>query len=97
MRLTKIKSMSQLSQLRKTYDHIENCMRNLSTLDIEPRMYGALLIPVLREKLPEELRIIIARKFQDEIWDLREMVQHFKVELQARERCSAISVTQVDK
>ena len=97
VKLPKVKSMSQLFQLRKMYDHIENCIRNLSVLDINPSSYGALLIPVLTEKLPDELRVMIARKFGDVIWDLTLMIGYFKEELQARERCSAISVNRGER
>ena len=30
---------------------------------------------VLNEKIPEELRVIISRKFQDRVWDIEEMIE----------------------
>ena len=51
------------------YDQIEISVRNLGSLDILPSSYGALLIPVLNEKIPEELRMIIPRNLKT-MWDL---------------------------
>ena len=84
-----------MTQLRKMYDQIEISIRNLGSLDILPSSYGALLIPVLN--VPEELRMIISRKFKDDVWDLQEMIRCVKDELQARERCSAVSLRDGDQ
>ena len=55
--------------------HITTTVRNLKTLNINPVSYGALLIPVLTEKIPSDLRLIIARKFDNDIWDLETNVR----------------------
>ena len=59
----KVKSMEDLEALRKLYNDIENCIRNLKSLKIESSTYGYLLIPLLKEKIPNELKMIISRKF----------------------------------
>ena len=56
--------------LRKIYDRVASSIRNLKSVGINPDSYGSLLTPLLTEKLPSELRMIIARKFSDEIWNL---------------------------
>ena len=94
--LPKVKSISDVAKLRKMYDQVEISVRNLKSLEMLPKSYGALLIPVLNEKIPEELRVIISRKFQDRVWDIEEMIECVKLELQARERCSS-SVSLSDK
>ena len=41
--------------------------------------------------------MIIARKFSDEIWNLEELMNHFKQELHAREHCSSVNVKTAQK
>ena len=41
------------------YNEVETCVRNLSSLDVETRIYDCLLIPILKEKLPEEMLMVI--------------------------------------
>ena len=40
----------------------------MKSIGIDPDSYGSLLTPLLTEKLPSEVRMIIARKFAHEIW-----------------------------
>ena len=44
-------------------------MRGLQALGIESDQYGALLIPIFMEKLPEELRLLVSREHKDD-WKL---------------------------
>ena len=53
--------------LRKIYDRVESSIRNLKSVGINPDSYGSLLTPSSTEKVLSELRMIIARKFSDEI------------------------------
>ena len=39
----------------------------------------------------------IARKFSDEIWNLEKLMNHFKQELHARERCSLVTMKTAEK
>lgn len=51
-----------------------------------------LLIPILLNKLPQELRLIISRKFEgNDGWQLDELLKVFKAEVEARERCNLLS------
>ena len=54
-------------------------------LNIEPSAYGSLLIPILTNKLPTDLRTLFARKLFDRVWELNELLSLFKNELQAKE------------
>ena len=94
--LPAVTSLSNVNQLRKMYDQVEVIVRNLKSLDMPPTSYGALLIPVLNEKIPEELRVIISRKFQDAVWNLEDMIEYVKAEIQARERCSLVALKDGD-
>ena len=93
--LVKIKPIVNIDNvigIRKIYDQVESCVRNLTSIGCDPESYGALLIPMLCEKLPSELRMIIARKFNSDIWSLQDMLKYFKEELQAKERCFAVTI-----
>ena len=63
-------------------------MRNLKALKLEVRGYGSLLIPLLKEKLPDDLMIVISRKFGSAIWTLDILLKHLNEELRAQENCS---------
>ena len=63
VKINKVKNMENLEALRKLYNDIENCIRNLKSLRIESSTYCYLLIPLLKEKIPDELNMIISRKF----------------------------------
>ena len=90
VKLASVKNSNNVVVLRKMYDQVESSIRNLKSLGIDPGSYGALLVPLLNEKLPTEFRVIIARKFVNDVWDLEEMLKCFKEELQAKERCLSI-------
>ena len=76
-----------LKQLRQFFDRIENHIRSLQSLGIESESYGKLLIPLIMEKLPGELRLIISRKIEQDVWDLDTLLKALNGELEARERC----------
>ena len=52
--------------------------------------YGTFLISMIFDSIPNELRIIISRKFKNEVWDLRNLMDIFQQELFIRERYYAI-------
>ena len=89
--------MQNLEALRKLYNDIENCIRNLKSLRIESSMYGYLLIPLLKEKVPDELNMIISRKFSGNVWTLELMLKYFSEELQAKETCVTFKSTSNEK
>ena len=84
--LPKIKYSTDVKGLRKMYDQIEISVRNLKSLDIDINTYGLLLVPLLNEKLPWELRVILSRKFENDIWRLDDMLKCLKTEVEAKER-----------
>ena len=56
LKLAPVKSMGNLDGLRKLYDCIETSIRNLNALGVSSAAYGALLVPLINEKLPDELK-----------------------------------------
>ena len=54
--------MFKVRGIRAVLDNLEIQVRGLQALGIDSAQYGALLIPILMEKLPEELRLIVSRE-----------------------------------
>ena len=71
VKLPKVKSMSEVSKLRDIYDRLETSVRNLRELGVETDTYGSLLISIIFDRIPEELRVIISRQFIGANWDLQ--------------------------
>ena len=55
LKIRKVKSSDDVINLRKLYNDTENCERNLKSLKVETSTYGCLIIPILKDRLPEEL------------------------------------------
>ena len=75
-----IKSVNDVKGLRKLYEKVESSVRNLKTLDVDPSSYGNLLVPLINAKLPNELKFLITRKFENEVWPLSDLL---KTEIEA--------------
>ena len=73
------------ASLRYVYDQISVHVRGLASLGISTEQYGSLLIPVVMSKLPNEIRLQVARNTTDEIWKIEKLLQTIKKEVEARE------------
>ena len=89
LKMKKVKNMGNLNGTRKLYTHVENCVRNLKTLEVETSTYGCLLIPILKKKIPDELLVSITRKCSRNVWVLDELLKHFLEEFPAKEKCAS--------
>ena len=87
---------NDLKRLRFLYDRIEAHVRALQALGIDSGSYGKLLIPLLMEKLPSSMRLIISRTVDDPQWDLDVLLKAFDHEIEARERCEPIGTNPTD-
>ena len=85
--LKRVTSISDLHAIRKVYDIIEVKVRSLQNLGVDSKMYGSMLVPLLMEKIPEELRLLLTRRFKKDTYDINLVLDAFKDELEARERC----------
>ena len=61
--------MNTVSHLRNLIEKLESTIRNLKGLKFDPTSYNILLVPLINEKLPTEMRLIIARNFDNKLWD----------------------------
>jgi len=73
------------SSLRSVYDKIMVNIRGLETLGVTSDQYGSLLIPVIMTKLPDEIRLRIAREAGRNAWKINPLLDILKREVEARE------------
>ncbi|XP_028403430.1 uncharacterized protein LOC114526129 [Dendronephthya gigantea] len=92
LKIDKIRSVSNVKGLRTLYTHVENCIRNLRALKLDTSGYGSLLIPILKDRLPDEINMIISRQFCGQIWSLDKVMEYFGNELKAQENCNPQNV-----
>ena len=94
VKLPRATSFKDIETLRKIYNSLETSVRNLTELNVDINSYGTLLISLILERIPSELKVIISRRFKDDVWDLLSLIEIFKEELFARERIEAIDNTE---
>ena len=87
---------NDLKRLRLLYDRVEAHVRALQALGIHCESYGKLLVPLLMEKLPPNMRLIISRAIDQPEWDLDVLLKAFDSEIEARERCESIGTNPSD-
>lgn len=73
------------AQLRLVYDKISINIRGLESLGVSSHQYGSLLIPVIMSKLPHEIRIQVARNTAKEVWEMSDLLEVIRQEVEARE------------
>ena len=75
-----------ISGLTTTAESYNEAVELLKRLDVDPSSYGNLLLPLINAKLPNELRLLISRKCENEVWLLFNLLKHLKIEIEAKER-----------
>jgi len=83
------------SHLRLVYDKIKVNVRGLEALGVRADQYGSFLIPIIMAKLPSEVRLQIARVTNKDVWEVEELLQVIKAEVEAREISDTIKVQDV--
>jgi hypothetical protein len=61
----------------------------LESLKLDTVGHGSQLIPVLNDRLPDEVNVIVSRKFGENMWTLDEGMEYSNDELSAQEYCSS--------
>ena len=88
LKLNKIKSGANVKELRTLFDQIESQVRSLSTVGVLSEHYGPLLIPIVLERLPNEISLEISRALGKSNWKIDDFLRVLKMEITARESTS---------
>lgn len=84
VKLVKVENDS-LHGLLKFYDNNESNVRSFKNLGIDSKSYGSLLSLLIIEKLPQDIKLIISRKIETDIWALTKVLDLISLELRASE------------
>ena len=81
-----MKSENDIKSLRFLYDKVMPHIRALEALKVETSTYSQLLTSMLTKKIPQVLLIEMSKSMKEKTWDLENLLQVLKDELEARER-----------
>ena len=70
VKLPKADNKKHRDKLRKIYNSLETSVRNLADLGVVITSYGTLLISIIFDRIPTELKLLISRKFKNNVFDL---------------------------
>ena len=85
MEMKVIKSSCDIVGLRDVLDTIESHVRALDCQGVNKEHFGAVLIPILEEKIPKDVRLEISRSMGKENWQLEKYLELLKIEVEARD------------
>ena len=87
-KLPVIRSGEDVRSIRDFHDKIQMNLRSLEAIWVEPESYGCLLVPMIKDKIPNELNIHISCKFDAsvDVWKMNDLMRKLKLEIEARER-----------
>lgn len=85
LKIPECQSVEKVTQLRFIFDQLNIHVRGLQALGVDSYQYGSLLIPIIMSKLPAEIRLIITRKTEKDVWQINEILELLKSEVEARE------------
>ena len=91
LKLKSVDDAKDVRKLRELYDKIEQYVRNLKSLGIDSTQFGAMLIPIILHKVPEDIRLVITKSIETDNWDFDAVLKSFHNELSAREKCNFVS------
>ena len=80
-----LKPDGTLASLRNFYDNLESYVRDLSALGKDSDAYGDLLVCILLDKFPVDLRKSLARQHDQEEWTLDQLRAAIKSEIRVLE------------
>ena len=91
LNLERVSSQHNIKSLRRLFDSVESQVRGLRALGVSSESYGELLMSILLNNLPPEIRPIISRELLGVAWNLDNMMEVTETELSARQRAIASS------
>ena len=97
VQIPKFQNSNDIKRLRFLCDSVETTGCNLKSLRVETSSYGSLLVPLLNEKLSNDLRVVTARNFENKVWTLDEILKFLKTKIQAKELSLSVTAANDDK
>ena len=85
--LDKVKNSYHVKELRSLYDKITINIRGLLSYDIDSKQFSPMLIPILMQKLPNDIKLELSKLLNKKEWNLDEIIKLLKYEIEARENC----------
>ena len=92
LQIEPVTNSQNVKALRRLFDTISSHMRSLASLKIEEDSYGNLLCPVLVNKIPADMQLLISRKIPEAEWKLQSLMTAIEEEITARERLGQLRV-----
>ena len=74
LNLPAVCDIHKVSKIRQLYNSIETHIRILRNLGIDSSSYGSLLVPLILSKIPEEMRLIVARNIEKNEWNIDKLL-----------------------
>ena len=84
-------------QIRSVFDRIRVNARGLESLGVGSDQYGSFMIPIIMAKLPPAVRLQVARVTTRDVWNMDELLEVIKSEVEARELSEGIRVGEMKK
>ncbi|CAB4007702.1 E3 ubiquitin- ligase DZIP3 [Paramuricea clavata] len=85
MKAERVKDEKDLVLLRRLCDRVETHYRGLEALGIEKNTYSSIVVPHILDCLPESVRLIITREKDFHEWDVENLLEPLKREIELRE------------
>ena len=82
-----VSSDANINGLWKLFDEIESNVRSLESSGVEANSYGSLIVPIIMNCLPHQLKLVASCDLSLDLWDLTTLLKIMKLEIPAREYC----------
>ena len=83
-----------VAQLRQIFDNINIHIRGLESLGVKQENYGSLLILVVMKRMPKDVALQVSRETKSDIWEMKNILDIIRKEIEARETCSFVGETE---
>ena len=92
--ISHVESRTDIKKIRHIYDKIESAVSNLKSLKVDIGQYGPVLISIVTNKLPTEIKPQISRIMPaTEEWNVTNLIEMLLQEISSTEVCSYMSRT----
>ena len=78
-----------------SYALVYKIYAGLEAFSISAEQYGSFLIPIIMNSLPADVCLQIVRITTKDIWEIEELLQILRIEVEAREISDRVKVTKI--